>query len=48
MVIKDCNHCIVRDNVWHRGSIEDGIVLLGENPDVVTEGNIGSTQKPEN
>ena len=40
MVIKNCNHCIVRDNVWHRGSIEDGIVLLGENPDVVTEGNI--------
>jgi hypothetical protein len=48
MVIKNCNHCIVRDNVWHRASIEDGIVLLGDNPDVVTDGNIGSTHKPEN
>ena len=46
VVIKDCNQCIVRDNVWNRGAIEGGIVLLGNNPDVVTEGNIGSTQKP--
>ena len=48
IVIKNCNQCIVRDNVWNRGSLEDGIVLLGDNPDVVTEGNIGSTHKPEN
>ena len=48
MVIKDCNHCIVRDNVWHRASIEEGIILLGDNPNVITEGNIGSTHKPEN
>ena len=45
VVIKDCNHCIVRVNVWNRGSIQEGIVLLGDNPDVVTEGNIGSVHK---
>ena len=46
VVIKDCKQCIVRDNVWNRGSIEHGIVLLGENSEVATDGNIGCTHKP--
>ena len=48
VVIKDCHRCIVRDNVWNRGSIEHGMVLLGDNPEVATDGNIGCTHKPEN
>ncbi len=47
IVVKDCNHCIVRDNVWHRGCIKEGIVTLGDNPDTTVEGNIGSTVQPE-
>lgn len=47
IVMKNCNHCIVRDNVWHRSSIKDGIVMLGDNPEVECDHNIGSTWQPE-
>ncbi|MGM9625706.1 MAG: right-handed parallel beta-helix repeat-containing protein [Eubacteriales bacterium] len=47
VVIKNCNHCIVRDNVWHHGALEDGIVLLGSNDDVTADGNTGSVFHPE-
>ena len=46
--LKEKEAWIERDNVWNRGAIEDGIVLLGDNPEVATDGNIGSTHKPEN
>ena len=42
VVIKDSEKCIVRDNVWHRGALKDGIVCLGDNVDVMTDGNMGS------
>ena len=48
VVIKDCNQCIVRDNVWNRGAIEEGFILLGDNSDVITEGNMGCAHNPEN
>ena len=47
IVIKNCNHCIVRDNVWNRGVLKEGIVLLGDNPDVSSEGNVGTAFTPE-
>lgn len=42
IIVKDCNQCIVKDNVWNRGALKEGIIVLGENPDVVIDGNIGS------
>ena len=48
IVIKNCKQCIIRDNVWNHGSVEYGIVLLGDNHDVAVDGNIGCTYNPAN
>lgn len=41
IVVKDSKQCIVRDNVWNHGALIEGIVRLGENEGVITDGNIG-------
>lgn len=42
-VIRNCRKSIFSTNVWNRGCLKDGIVLLGENSEVVTDGNVGGT-----
>lgn len=47
IVIRDCTQCIVRNNVWNRGSIKESVVMLGNNPEVAIDGNIGNPYQPE-
>lgn len=40
-IIKDCKGCIFTSNTWCNGAIKDGVIFLGDNQDILSEGNIG-------
>lgn len=47
IVIKDCENCIFSTNSWSKGSLKEGIILLGNNKDVITDGNQGYSEQPK-
>ena len=47
MVVEDCHDCCISNNVWNNGARREGLIMVGENPNVLIDGNVGQIM-PQN